>query len=252
MSSAAAATAAAAAGSPVNVNSVPQDLQNMKLVVVDIGNGSTVEIPLQGRIILHNSGSLTAADDAAGAAAARGGCGTGTAPGQSFSDTDLDNMRGWLLTVATLFVGMAFQAMTQPPDWVQKMREAAVAALADPSNKDHRIDPSLSPALVRESLFTLANTLTFSSALALTLLLLRRPRSDNRARVLGAMKFLAGVTTFFVALAFALAATVDLPLLMAACLGTLLYSTLPILFVEKAHRLPPIFRCRRNGDGTSA
>ncbi|KAF8727062.1 hypothetical protein HU200_019562 [Digitaria exilis] len=32
----------------------------------------------------------------------------------------LNNMRGWLMTVATLVVGITFQAAIQPPDWVQR------------------------------------------------------------------------------------------------------------------------------------
>nr|CAB3460355.1 unnamed protein product [Digitaria exilis] len=41
----------------------------------------------------------------------------------------LDKMRGWLMTVATLVVGITFQAAIQPPDWVKR-------GLSDGEDKD--------------------------------------------------------------------------------------------------------------------
>lgn len=94
---------------------VTEDLQNIRLVI-DIGDDRTVEIPLKGKLILQNSGPPQAA------AAAGDGEHKKAADKEKKEEEDkefLMQMQGWLMTVGTLFVTMAFQAALQPPAWLR-------------------------------------------------------------------------------------------------------------------------------------
>ncbi|KAL5203501.1 hypothetical protein ABZP36_014453 [Zizania latifolia] len=81
-------------------------MTNLKLVVEDKGNNSRIEILFRGKLVLHNSGS--------GAAAG----GTVSLPDKKHLNEYLTAKVGWLMTVAALFVQMAFQAALQPPTWM--------------------------------------------------------------------------------------------------------------------------------------
>ena len=52
------------------------------------------------------------------------GQGTATVGQQQADDDPLQDMRGWLMAAATLFLGMAYQAATKPPAWMPSAKDA--------------------------------------------------------------------------------------------------------------------------------
>ncbi|KAI4968838.1 hypothetical protein ZWY2020_046168 [Hordeum vulgare] len=80
--------------------------QNARLKI-DIGENRTmvIEITLTGKQCL--AGVTPPAVDAAAAQAAE-------------NQEYMGQMRGWLMTVGTLFIGMSFQAAMRPPSWMPK------------------------------------------------------------------------------------------------------------------------------------
>lgn len=105
----------------------------------------------------------------------------------------LDKMRGWLMTVAALFVNMAFTAMLHPPDWLKKdwyvvpRRSSTLSQLS----VNH---------LARGSLYLIFNASTFAVALALVLALLRR---SSAKRTIKYTKQMTRIISVCVAITFA-------------------------------------------------
>ncbi|RLN00918.1 hypothetical protein C2845_PM06G06050 [Panicum miliaceum] len=98
---------------------MPQELQNIKLVVQS-GN-ETIQILLKGHVTVQNSGPPPQNNGGAGDAA---GQGTAATIGQQADNDSLQEMRGWLMAAATLFLGMAYQAATKPPAWMPSAKDA--------------------------------------------------------------------------------------------------------------------------------
>jgi len=102
----------------------------------------------------------------------------------------LHKMRGWLMTVATLFVSMAFQAMLHPPDWLKmewiymykaKKHGKAGSPLAAPAPSPS--PPTAGPTygeVMRAASYITSNIATFGTALALVLVLLWETPSPRR------------------------------------------------------------------------
>ncbi|KAG2624873.1 uncharacterized protein LOC120701223 [Panicum virgatum] len=102
--------------SPLVNSDVPQELQDIKLVVQS-GN-ETIQILVKGHVIIGSSPQNSGGGgDAAGQ-------GTATVGQQQADDDPLQDMRGWLMAAATLFLGMAYQAATKPPPWMPSAKDA--------------------------------------------------------------------------------------------------------------------------------
>jgi hypothetical protein len=112
-------------------------------------------------------------------------------PDQEF----LDKMRGWLMTVATLFVNMAFTAVLHPPDWLAACYQAGFML------ENHPQVSEIAKAVV----FLFYNVGTFATAIVLVLLLLyvRDPSSAKDAMTF-ATRMLTGISVL-VACSFAVA-----------------------------------------------
>ncbi|GJN04009.1 hypothetical protein PR202_ga21515 [Eleusine coracana subsp. coracana] len=162
------------------------------MLVIDVGNGRTIEIPLKGHLTLRNCGSHS--QDAAGEALMTGDgeqvSGGGSAPGQApafgFGEEScgaeqvtansgdaeakkyLNDMRGWLMTVATLFVGISFQALSQKPSW---MPEPKLGWNLWNLLYGNHTDPAQREA-AQVALYVLGNTIAFSFSLLLMVMLL--------------------------------------------------------------------------------
>ncbi|OEL38497.1 hypothetical protein BAE44_0000484, partial [Dichanthelium oligosanthes] len=123
----------------------------------------------------------------------------------------LDNMRGWLMTVATLFVTMTFQAVLQPPDWFNtewytaalfpKKHGKAGSPVAAPPPSPHTADATRGE-LERAYLYFFSNIFVFGTALALVLVLLWETPSPRRT-VTAARIAMPGLS-FFLAITLAL------------------------------------------------
>ncbi|KAL6897795.1 hypothetical protein ACP4OV_006754 [Aristida adscensionis] len=82
----------------------------------------------------------------------------------------LYNMRGWLVTVATLFVTIAFQAAMQPPAWMPKAEEWG-RAMWDP--RRYRVLNVHERLLVaRAAAYQILNAAAFSAAMTIAVKLL--------------------------------------------------------------------------------
>ncbi|KAL5202495.1 hypothetical protein ABZP36_013447 [Zizania latifolia] len=167
-------------------------VQNMRLVI-DIGNNSTIEIPLRGKLVVHNgcggaaAQAAAGADDDGGAVAHQAAAGGGMV--SSSNKEHLNTKFGWLMTVAALFVQMAFQAALQPPTWIpanwfdQLLRHrksgadvapSSPATTSAPSNQD---SAAAATTLTRDQarrvvLYVVGNTITFATALTILIALL--------------------------------------------------------------------------------
>ncbi|KAL6608299.1 hypothetical protein ACP70R_041362 [Stipagrostis hirtigluma subsp. patula] len=94
----------------------------------------------------------------------------------------LNNDRGSALTVATLFVGMAFQAAINPPHWIPKTQDWFDALHGSRSSSSSVTEEQATKAL----LYLIFNSVTFSMALTLVLLLtIPQQRPDGASLPIG-------------------------------------------------------------------
>lgn len=116
----------------------------------------------------------------------------------------LDRMGGWLMTVATLFVGFAFQTGMHPPNWMPKdyllLWVAAHTGPYPDSKTKHDALLALRNAGHTVPLFMFLNTLTLAIGLGLLVKLLLMKKTPSR----GDMKL---VTAMVVGLAMTVACT---------------------------------------------
>uniref|UniRef100_A0A0A8ZYW6 PGG domain-containing protein n=1 Tax=Arundo donax TaxID=35708 RepID=A0A0A8ZYW6_ARUDO len=114
----------------------------------------------------------------------------------------LNEMRGWLVTVATLFVGMTYQAAMQPPAWMPKPEEWSRMLFA----KGARGSRTLAH---RAAAYQFFNTMTFSSALTILVLLLVMDgfRLISARRILLFVRMMAAFLSSFVAVNFVIGIT---------------------------------------------
>ncbi|KAF7087229.1 hypothetical protein CFC21_090438 [Triticum aestivum] len=113
----------------------------------------------------------------------------------------LDKMRGWLMTVATLFVGFAFQAAMHPPPWIPqdylRLLIAAHGGAASDAKTKLANDEGLLAARdggLTVPCFMALNMLTFATGLVLlvTLLVMKRgPSGSDMNRITFLVKGLA-------------------------------------------------------------
>jgi hypothetical protein len=152
--------------SPVVNSDGPQELpQDIKLVVQN-GN-ETIQILLKGHVIVRSSGRP---QNNGGDAAGQGTATIGQQAAADSADADsLQNMSGWLMAAATLFLGMAYQAATKPPAWMPSAKDAFDVVFfgkqGDPSG-------SVTKKLAQRALgHLLLNTMAYGISLALVVLL---------------------------------------------------------------------------------
>ncbi|KAM3245492.1 hypothetical protein ACQJBY_056682 [Aegilops geniculata] len=104
----------------------------------------------------------------------------------------LDKMRGWLMTVATLFVGFAFQTGIHPPNWIPKDYLLLWVAAHTPypdSKAKHDALLALRNAGHTIPLFMFLNTVTLAIGLGLLVRLLLMKKTPSR----GDMKLVTGM-----------------------------------------------------------
>ncbi|XBI21514.1 hypothetical protein VPH35_062627 [Triticum aestivum] len=135
---------------------------------------------------------------AAVAAAAASGVGGDASPAhgeedpvaaqQAADDAEfLDKMRGWLMTVATLFVGMAFQAAMHPPVWMPKDYYRRITTHGEPASDFETKDDDAKPAVkirgggLTVRVFIALNTGTFATGLVLLVTLLVMKKAPSRS-----------------------------------------------------------------------
>ncbi|CAL4983521.1 unnamed protein product [Urochloa decumbens] len=145
---------------------------------------------------------------------------------------------GWFLTVATLFVNMAFDAMLHPPDWMKdewyekgwfRMHHAAInpshaaaASVAAPSPQP--ATPSASQAF-RAYFYLSCNSLTFAMALTLVVMLLdRRQQASSTLGALITRESMVKGVSLFLALTFALGTSNNWKVTGIACVCLLVYA----------------------------
>lgn len=97
-------------------------------------------------------------------------------------------MRGWLMAVATIFVSMSFDAMLQPPQWLET-QEASL------ENSEHK----------RGKQYLYFNTLTFAASLTLVLAVLLWVRETSSAKRYMTMLVRALVTIYSLSVALTFA-----------------------------------------------
>lgn len=89
-----------------------------------------------------------------------------------------DNLRGWLLAVATLFIGMAFQAAIPPPAWMPKPKGWFDKLVSKRAAGDIVTKKQAVAAL----LYLVFNTVSFSMALTMVVLLLAMRHEPSQGR----------------------------------------------------------------------
>ncbi|KAF0925880.1 hypothetical protein E2562_018684 [Oryza meyeriana var. granulata] len=105
-------------------------------------------------------------------------------------DEYLNNKRGWLMAVATLFIGMAFQAALQTPAWFP--------------HDWHQAFGQYNPFEIKGQMkgvwrYIISNTITFTIAMALliTLLLMRKPSAKVTMRIVTGVSMILVFSTCF-------------------------------------------------------
>ena len=187
----------------------PKESQHARLKI-DIGENRSmvIEITLTGKLALQCPADAAPSADAAAAAAA-------AAEGVKNQEY-MGQMRGWLMTVGTLFIGMSFHAAMRPPswmpkDWYQVLRKTnyirlpwshlSPAEMAAPDNISKK-------QAVHALKYVLINTTTFAISLALVLALVIMKRSPP-TRFIYMVKVMVGLLCFFVAWTFAIGNAYD-------------------------------------------
>ncbi|CAO2149619.1 unnamed protein product [Urochloa humidicola] len=147
---------------------------------------------------------------------------------------------GWFLTVATLFVNMAFDAMLHPPDWMKaewyekgwfRARHDLVAinpshAAAAAAAPSPQLAATTSASQTFRAYFYLScNSLTFAMALALVVRLLdRRQQPPSTLGSLITRERMVQGVSLFLALTFALGTSNNWKVTGIACLCLLVYT----------------------------
>jgi hypothetical protein len=123
-------------------------------LVVDVGDGKTIEIPVKGHPTLDSP--------------SQAGKVMPKSQDVKAEENSLNGMRGWLMTVATLFVGISFQAMNQRPTW-----------MPEPNHIWLRKHPDITSRLGLN--YVVLNTATFSISLVVVVMLVLPDASSPKA-----------------------------------------------------------------------
>lgn len=111
---------------------------------------------------------------------------TGSVAAENKDDMEfLDKMRGWLMTVAALFINMAFMAVLHPPECLNtEWYRVGFRSNKKPNDAalGHHSAAVTGGEITRSLLFLFCNAGTFTSALTLLLMLLYAPRTPSNAK----------------------------------------------------------------------
>ncbi|RLN29253.1 uncharacterized protein C2845_PM05G13540 [Panicum miliaceum] len=213
------------AGADGRGNSIsPEEVQSIRLLI-EIG-GTTIEIPLKGYIVLQQQSSGPAPQACGGAETAAGAA---AAALDADDRAYLDSMRGWLMTVATLFVTMAFQGAVHPPSWMPSPKDWSETVF-----KRHASSSDTEILMARSSsAFLFLNTATFAVALTLVVVLLLMDRKQSAPRrTLGLVTRMTVLLTACVTINFGFGVSVDARLMWLVFGIMAAYALGAILFVR--------------------
>ncbi|XP_024314940.1 uncharacterized protein LOC106866031 [Brachypodium distachyon] len=164
------AAGCAAAGGDGEAVSTARDVADLCVAVLgDAANDADREAAAK-HVVPHADAAALAAREAAAI------CDAAIADPAAGNDNDfLEKMRGWLMTVATLFVSMAFQAMVNPPGWMFDARRTVRSAYhgvpaAGAPSPDAGVDGDTSFEFTLAIMYLLLNMCTLGTGLSLVLL----------------------------------------------------------------------------------
>ncbi|CAN6340760.1 unnamed protein product [Urochloa humidicola] len=207
-----------------------QDFRNMRLAIGTVERnifemslsdnltGGTRHIDIHLRQNMAPAGNITGQEQAA----AEPGEGSSrlkitVAAEEPEPDADkeyLDNMRGWLMTVATLFVGITFQATIQQPQWNDEDGNTsasgpAAAAPSPLSAAQQRATNKSTGESWRRTLYLYSNAMAFVLAMSLLLVLVLMRGTSTATRAVGLITYTMPSLFLVVALTFSVAMTTD-------------------------------------------
>jgi hypothetical protein len=121
--------------------------------------------------------------DAAALGARESAASCDAAVGDSAPEADMSNMRGWLMMVATLFVGIGFQAVLQPPPTMSfhNSSPTAVSGAASPAPAPATTVDNATSLL---SVWLTLNALTMFLSLSLLVMLMTMKRATSTGIIL--------------------------------------------------------------------
>lgn len=138
----------------------------------------------------------------------------------------LDKMRGWLMTVATLFAGFAFHAAMHPPAWM--------------GNDAYRQVFTRNGSYTA-GLFVVSNLVTFATAMVLVVLLLHIKRAPSTLDM-GAITFMLSMIAFFVVMMFTFAVSSEWAVARTVLYALFAYGIVVGVFVIYGARLRTYLR----------
>lgn len=161
----------------------------------------------------------------------------------------LNNMRGWVVTAAALFVGMAFQAAMQPPVWMPKTEIWSLSlSWAHPRYKN--LSPEEKRLAGAAAVYQLLNAVIFSMALTLMTILVMMGR-DKAAKALSYVKRIIPIISVLVAVTFVRGITDDKIALAVILVYMVLYASMTLFgfYVKETQML--VKRCLLHRDEVS-
>ncbi|KAK3137406.1 hypothetical protein QOZ80_5BG0451810 [Eleusine coracana subsp. coracana] len=137
-------------------------------------------------------------------------------------------MRGWIMTVATLFVGMSFQALSQRPSWMTDPKGGIKFFDKNGNSTDH--------ASNQTGRYVILNTITFSMSLVMVVVLML-PNILPARHTMTAVTVMMTVLAMTVALNYSFMISMDDRTVCYVLLIILIYSILTVLLLALSKKL---------------